>query len=185
MRLRSSLAAPAVLALAGCNTIPPAPAPDVSIINSLSFNHAISGKRDAMRTAWPMDQLPQTTELFPLAQVKQCDKTGEPCRWGIVRAKRTFGKVAAAAAGVALELELVLDVARSQRAHGRGQYAAMSIPGSVASIPQGRHTVKRALVLEYGKVQRIDLGHGISYELCALRLDAARKAIDTCAIDYI
>ncbi len=60
----------------------------------------------------------------------------------------------------------------------------MAIPADVPAL-QLKRTVKRDVVLEYGKVERIDVEHGISFELCALRLDAARKAVDTCAIDYI
>ncbi len=187
MRLIATLPAAALLAIAGCTSVPPAAGPAVSIVNSLSFDNAMSGKRDGVRTAWPMAQLAQTTEQFPLAQVKQCAKTGKPdapCSWGVLNARRTIGKVRALPTGVALEVELVLDLERSQRVHGKAHNAAMTIPADVPAL-QLKRTVKRDVVLEYGKVERIDVEHGISFALCALRLDAARKAIDTCAIDYI
>ena len=180
----AATAAAALLAIAGCSSVPPAAAPTVSVVNSLSFANAMSGKRDGLRSAWPMHQLAQTTEQFPLAQIKQCDQAGAACSWGVLNAKRTFGRVRAVPAGVALAYELVLDVDRSQRAHGKLQNAAMTIPADVGALALKR-TVKREVVLEYGKVQRVELEHGISYELCALRLDAERKPIDTCAIDYI
>lgn len=177
------LPAAALLVLAGCASIPPAAVPTVSIVNSLSFTNAMSGKRDGLRTAWPMHQLAQTTEQFPLAQIKQCD-AGGACSWGVLKAKRTFGKVRALPNGVALAFDLVLDVERSQRAHGKGQNAAMTIPADVAAL-QLQRSVQRDVVLEYGKVQRVELEHGISYELCALRLDVQGQPLDTCAIDYI
>jgi hypothetical protein len=172
------------LCAAGCSTVPPAGAPTVSIVNAISFDNAMSGKRDGLRSAWPMHQLAQTTEQFPLAQLKRCDAAGAACNWGVLSAGRTFGHVRAVPEGVALTVELVLDVDRSQRAHGLGQNAAMTIPADVGALSLKR-TVRRDVVLEYGKVQRIEAEHGISYALCALRLDAAGKPVDTCAIDYL
>lgn len=183
MRQFAYFPAAALLVLAGCASVPPAGAPTVSIVNSLSFTNALSGKRDGLRSAWPMHQLAQTTEKFPLAQIKQCDPAGV-CSWGVLSAKRTFGQVRSLPDGVALAVELVVDVERSQRAHGNGQNAAMTIPADVAAL-QLKRSVKRDLVLEFGKVERIELEHGISYALCALRLDAERQPLDTCAIDYI
>ena len=170
--------------MAGCTSVPPADAPAVSIVNSISFSNAMSGKRDGLRSAWPMDQLAQTTERFPLAQIKQCDKAGAACSWGVLSASRTFGKVRPVAAGVALSFQLVLDVDRSHRAHGKDLNAAMTIPADVPAL-QLKRTIAREVVLEYGKVQRIEVDHGISFELCALRLDAARQPLDKCEIDYI
>ncbi len=184
MRHIALLSAAVLLLAAGCKSVPPAATPTVSIVNSLSFDNAMSGKRDGLRSAWPINQLAQTTEQFPLAQLKRCDKATGACSWGVLNARRTVGKVRTLPAGVALEVELVLDVERSQRAHGKEQNAAMAIPADVTALELKR-TVKRELVLEYGKVQRIDAEHGISYELCALRLDAARNPIDKCPIDYI
>jgi hypothetical protein len=182
MRVTAFLATAALLAVAGCTSVPPAASPTVSVVNSLSFANAMSGKRDGLRTAWPLHQLAQTTEQFPLAQIKQCEQA--VCSWGVLNARRTFGQVRAGPTGVALTYELVLDVDRSQRAHGKAQNAAMTIPADVAAL-QLKRTIKREVVLEFGKVQRIEIDHGISYALCALRLDAERKPIDTCPIDYI
>ena len=178
------LPAAVLLLAAGCSTVPQAGAPAVSIVNSLSFDNAMTGKRDGLRSAWPLDQAAQTTEQFPLAQIKRCEQATGLCSWGVLKARRTFGKVRALPTGVALEVEVVLDVERSQRGYGTAQNAAMTIPADVAALALKR-TVKREVVLEYGKVQRIEAEHGISYELCALRLDAARNPLDKCAIDYI
>lgn len=182
--LIACLPAAALLALAGCASAPPVATPAVSVVNSLAFTNAMTGKRDGLRSAWPMDQLAQTTEQFPLAQIKQCDKTTAACSWGVLRAKRTFGKVRSVPGGVALTYELVLDIERSQRAHGKVQNAGMTIPADVPAL-QLKRTVKHDVTLEYGKVQRIELDHGISFELCALRLNAERKPVDQCGIDYI
>jgi hypothetical protein len=178
------LPAAVLLFAAGCSTVPQAGAPAVSLVNSLSFDNAMTGKRDGLRSAWPLHQLAQTTEQFPLAQIKRCEQANGLCSWGVLKARRTFGKVRALPTGVALEVELVLDVERSQRGHSAAQNAAMTIPADVTALALKR-TVKREVVLEYGKVQRIDAEHGISYELCVLRLDAARNPLDKCAIDYI
>ncbi len=178
-----------LLLLAGCAGTPSPDAPVVSIVNSLSFDHAMSGKRDGLRSAWPKEQLAQTTEQFPLAQIKQCDKdkdkeqAGADCRWGVLKAKRTVGKVQAVPGGVALAFELELDIDRSQRAHGKGQNAAMTIPADVAAL-QLKRTIKQDVVLQFGKAQRFDAEYGVSYELCALRLNAARQPIDKCEVAY-
>jgi hypothetical protein len=182
--LPAALLATALALMSGCISAPPADTPAVSIVSSLSFSNAMSGKRDGLRSAWPMDQLSQTTERYPLAQIKQCDKAGAACSWGVLSARRTFGKVRPVAAGVALSYELVLDVDRSHRVHGKEQNAAMTIPADVPAL-QLKRTIAREVVLEYGKVQRIEIEHGISFELCALRLDAARRPLDKCEIDYI
>jgi hypothetical protein len=183
MRHTAYFTAAGLLVLAGCTSVPPATTPVVSIVNSLGFTNAMTGKRDGLRSAWPMDQLAQSTERFPLALIKQCQGAA-PCSWGVLNAQRTVGKVRPTPSGVTLEYELVLDVARSQRVHGKEQNAAMTIPADVPALELKR-TVKREVVLEFGKVQRVELEPGISYAVCALRLDAERKPIDTCAIDYI
>jgi hypothetical protein len=184
MRHIAYFTAAGLLVLAGCTSVPPAATPAVSIVNSLGFTNAMTGKRDGLRSAWPMDQLAQSTERFPLALVKQCEQGAALCSWGVLNAQRTVGKVRPMPSGVMLEYELVLDLARSQRVHGKEQNAALTIPADVPAL-QMKRTVKREVVLEYGKVQRVELEPGISYALCALRLDAERKPIDTCAIDYI
>ena len=172
----------AMLALSGCASTPAPDAPAISIINSLSFDHAMSGKRDGLRTAWPMDRLAGSSEHFPLAQVKRCDATGV-CRWGVLDASRRFGAVRLVPDGVAAQVEVMVHVDRSQQAQRTGLNAAMTIPADVAAL-QTRRTEKREVVLPFGKVVSIEFEHGIRYELCALRLDAARKHIDKCDIAY-
>lgn len=172
----------AMLALTGCASTPAPDAPAVSIINSLSFDHAMSGKRDGLRSAWPMDKLAGTTEHFPLAQVKRCDSIGL-CRWGVLDASRRFGALRLAPEGVSAQVEVTVHVDRSQQVQRTGQNAAMTIPANVAAL-QARRSEKRDVVLPFGKVVSIEFEHGIRYELCALRLDAARQAIDKCDIAY-
>lgn len=194
MRLFSFSIVIAAAALAGCANLPApdaarvphashAPnAPAISIVNSLSFDHAMSNKRDGLRSAWPMEKLAGTTEHFPLAQLKQCDSAGA-CKWGVLDAKRRFGAVRATPDGVTLEVEITVNVDRSQQADRTGLNAAMTIPAGVAVL-QVKRTEKRDVVLPFGKVVRIDLDHGVRYELCALRLDAARQSVDKCDVAY-
>ncbi len=181
MRFHVTLAAAALSMLAGCATDRPA-MPAVSLINSLSFDNAMSGKRDGLRSAWPADTLSGASEQFPMAQLKQCNAAGV-CSWGVLKAQRSFGKVEPVPGGVRVELEVAIDVNRSHRAAQGGEQAAMSIPADVSAL-QIRRSEKRSMVLEYGKVMQIDLNYGIRYELCALRLDAARTPLDTCEIAY-
>ena len=169
--------------LAGCAGVTAPGTPSVSVINSLSFDNAMTGKRDGLRSAWPAAALSHTTEQFPLAQIKQCDSHGAVCSWGVLKAQRSFGKVSVVPAGVALEVEVGVEVDRSAHAKSADLDTAMTIPADVPAL-QARRAEKRVLVLEYGKVTRIDLGYGIGYELCALRLDAARQALDQCAVAY-
>ena len=182
MRTQATIGLTLLLALGGCAGPSPTAGPAVSIINSLSFEHAMSGKRDGLRSAWPADKLAASVEHFPIAQVKQCTPAGA-CSWGVLKAQRSFAKVEPVPGGVRVELEVAIDVNRSQKAVSGGEQAGMAIPADVAAL-QKRRTERRALVLEYGKVTRIDMDYGISYEVCALRLDAAREAIDKCAIAY-
>lgn len=184
MRSLIPLSLATLLALAGCAQAPKAsPPPVVSVINSLSFTNAMTGKRDGLRSAWPMTQLPNSSELFPMAQVKQCDAAGA-CSWGVMRAQRSIGKVRQVDGGVALDVELELDVDRSQRVRRPDQDAAMTIPADVSAL-QAKRTLKKEVMLEYGKVQRFDFDFGIAFELCALRLDAAEQPVDQCDIPYI
>lgn len=183
MRTCTSLAAIALLALAGCASVVPDTPTTISVVNSLSFDNAVSGKRDGLRSAWPAATLGGTSEQFPMAQIKQCDKSGAACNWGVLKAQRAFGKVQEVPGGVAVELELRVDVDRSQHAKSRDQDATVTIPADVPAL-QGTQLETRKVVLAYGKVTRIDLNYGISYELCALRLDAARQALDKCEIGY-
>ena len=181
MRLPLTFAATALLALAGCAT-DRADMPSASLVNSLSFDNAMTGKRDGLRSAWPVDKLARSTEQFPMAQVKQCNAAGM-CSWGVLKAHRSFGKVEPVPGGMRVELEVTIDVNRSHSAAQGGEQAAMVIPSNVSAL-QARRTEKRTMVLEYGKVTRLDLNYGIGYDLCVLRLDAARTPLDKCEIAY-
>jgi hypothetical protein len=181
MRLYTSLAAIALLAMSGCAT--PDSLPAVSVINSLSFDNAVSGKRDGLRSAWPAATLGRTSEQFPMAQIKQCEQGGAACSWGVLKAQRSFGKVSVMPDGVLVEVEVQVDVERSQHTRSGDQDTSMTIPADVGAL-QARRVQKRSMVLEYGKPVRLEFNYGISYELCALRLDAARQALDKCEIAY-
>ncbi len=188
MRPLISLCA-AVLLLAGCATRldphdPARAGQSVSFVNSLSWTHALTGKPDGMRTAWPLDTMRSepATEPFPLTQVKQCDSAGI-CRWGIVKARRTAGPARFVPGGVALEIEVAVNVDRHQEMRRPELQLAMSIPVDVSALRSDR-LVKRALVLEYGIVHHIELDYGISFKACVQRLDAARQPVDQCAIEY-
>lgn len=182
MRALPYFLAAATLALTACGTPPPPFAPSISIVNSLSFDHPLSGKRDGLRSAWPLDQLSGATERFPMAQVKHCDELGR-CRWGVLKAERRVSSVRQLPNGVAIEVAVAVDVERSQHTADTGLQAAMSIPNDVPAL-QIKRTEKRELVLPFGQVHRIDFGHGIHYELCAQRLTSARQSMNTCAIAY-
>ncbi|QYF94223.1 hypothetical protein KY495_03075 [Massilia sp. PAMC28688] len=186
MRSFSLFALAALLTVAGCAGVAPtAPsgAPAVSIVNSLTFDHAMTGKRDGVRTAWPMDKLAGSTEYFPLSQIKQCEPGGT-CRWGVLDAKRRFGALRAVPGGVAAEIDVTVHVDRTQHADRNDLHAAMTIPADVGAL-QSRRQDKREVVLPFGKVVPIDFEHGIRYELCAQRINAARQGIDQCPIAYL
>jgi hypothetical protein len=172
--------AAAMLLLAGCASAPQE-AP-VSLINSLSFDNPMSGMRDGLRSAWPLTALSHARENFPLAQVRQCASAGV-CSWGVLSAHRSFGKVRRIAGGVAVELDLEVDVDRSQSVARSEQVGAMSIPADVGAL-HARRRVQHEVVLPFGKVERIDLDYGIRFELCAFRLDAARQPMEQCEIPY-
>lgn len=183
MRTCTTLAAIALLALAGCAGVVPDTTPAVSVINSLSFDNAVTGKRDGLRSAWPAATLAGTTEHFPMGQIKQCDQNGAACSWGVLKAQRSFGKVKLVPGGVLVDVEVLAEVDRSQHAKSKDQDASVTIPADVGAL-QSKRLQKRTMVLEYGKITKIDLNYGITFELCALRLDAARQAIDKCEIAY-
>lgn len=182
MRHIATITAAFLLTLAGCASVRQADTPTVSVINSLSFDNAVTGRRDGLRSAWPLDSLNRATEHFPLAQVKQCDTAGV-CSWGVLKSQRSFSKVRQVPGGVALEVDVQVEVDRSLQADHMNLSAAVTIPADVGAL-QSKVRVKREVVLEFGKVERIDFDFGIRYELCALRLDAARKPVDTCPIAY-
>ncbi|MCC6069973.1 hypothetical protein ACFSQU_03445 [Massilia sp. GCM10020059] len=187
MRPTISITAAALLAVAGCTVMPGPHDParthhTVSLVNSLSWTHAVSDKPDALRTAWPLAGLARHTEQFPLAQVKQCDAAGV-CSWGVLKARRTLSAPRYVAGGVAVDVELAVDVDRSHDALQGGENVAMAIPADVPAL-SAKRTVRKSLVLQYGKVERIGLDFGIGYDLCAQRLDKAGNAVDACDIPF-
>lgn len=188
MRPLVPFTAAALLALAGCAATPGPHDPartshTVSLVNSLAWTNAVSDKPDALRTAWPLAGLTRHTEQFPLAQVKQCDAAGV-CGWGVLKAQRTLSAPRYVAGGLAVDVELSLDVDRRLEALQGGETVAMAIPADVAALTAKR-TVHKSLVLQYGQVQRIDLDFGIAYDLCAQRLDTAGKPVDFCDIPFM
>ncbi len=190
MRFYLSLSAIATLALAlaGCAGSTAAggaadSATTISVINSLSFDNAMTGKRDGLRSAWPAATLANSEEQFPIAQITQCDKAAPACSWGVLKAHRSMGKVQPVPGGVLLEVELVINVDRSQHAKGKDQDATLTIPADVVALKNATK-LRRSVELKYGAVTRFDMGYGISYELCALRLDAARQPLDKCDVNY-
>lgn len=188
MRPLNSIAAAALLALAGCAAVPglhdPAPTDHtVSLVNKLSWTNAVSGKPDALRTAWPLAALTDHTEQFPLAQLKQCDAAGA-CKWGVLKAQRVLSAPRPVAGGVAVDLALSIDVGRGRDALQGGETVAMTIPADVPAL-EGKRTVRKTLVLPYGKVERIALDFGIVYELCVQRLNGGGEPVDGCDIPHL
>jgi hypothetical protein len=86
--------------------------------------------------------------------------------------------------GVALDVELALDVDRSHEILQGAEKLALAIPADVAALTAKR-TLRKSLVLTYGKVERIALDFGIGYSICAQRLDATGKPVDSCGIPYM
>lgn len=188
MRPSISIAAAALLALAGCAALPGPHDPartnhTVSLVNSLSWTNAVSDKPDSLRTAWPLAGLAKHTEQFPLAQVKQCDPASV-CSWGVLKAQRTLSAPRYVAGGVAVDVELAVDVDRSHDALQGGENVAIAIPADVPAL-SAKRTVRKSLVLQYGKVERIGLDFGIGYDLCAQRLDKAGNPVDACDIPFM
>ncbi len=176
------------LTLSACGVLSgagdPVPEPRyVSVVNSLSWTDAVSGKRDGRRTSWPLDKLKGQIEEFPLAQLKQCDQAGV-CAWGMLRAQRTLLAYRYATGGVKLELELALDVDRRQEARGDDYHAAMAVPSDIPALRMSKK-LRPSLMLEYGKVQHLQFDYGVSFDVCVLRYDAAGGALDQCDIPYI
>ena len=189
MMNRRSLASAMCIALglSACATDPNDPIRDqqyVSVINSLSWTNPLTGKRDGLRTSWPAKTLQGQDEAFPLAQIRQCDAAGAACAWGVMRARRSVGRVAYTSAGVNLDLVLAIDIERRQEVRGADFNAAMAIPADVPALHY-RKELRQSFTLAYGKVQHVALDYGLSFELCALRYDAAGRALDVCEIPYI
>ncbi|MGZ8320432.1 MAG: hypothetical protein ACXWVD_15130 [Telluria sp.] len=184
MRHAIPLFAAALLALPGCASRhdPARQQQAASLVNSLTWTDAVTGKADALRSSWPFDTLNQHAERFPLAQVKRCDAAGASS-WGVLDARRTITAPRYVKGGVAFDIELTLNVGRRHEALPGGEKVAMAIPADVPAL-EAKRTHRQSLVLEYGKVQRLDFDHGIGYDVCVQRLDAARQPVEQCPIPY-
>ncbi|MET3134386.1 hypothetical protein AAKU55_004682 [Oxalobacteraceae bacterium GrIS 1.11] len=154
----------------------------VSVVNSLSWTNPLTGKRDGVRSSWPLAKLKGHEEAFPLAQLKQCGP--DACAWGVLRAHRSVADFAYRPGGVSLDLGLGFDLDRRQEAHQDNFNTAMTIPADVPAL-HWKQQVQRTVTLPYGKVERIDLDYGLRFEVCALRYDATGHALDQCDIPYI
>ena len=177
----------AMAGLGACSTVAPHdPLKDgqyVSVINSLTWSNPMSGKRDGMRSSWPLRTMQGHEERFPLAQLKQC-APGGACAWGVMRAHRTLTQFAYLPDGVRLDMQLGIEIARRQEVREANYQAAMAIPSDIPTLEVKRE-LQRTLTLEYGKVQHIDMDYGVRLDVCALRYDAAGKPLDVCDIPYI
>lgn len=172
------------LALSACATAGAPPAGQtVSLVNSLSWVNPVDGKRDGSRTSWPLAGGRLADEHFPLAQLKQCDAQKQ-CAFGVMRAKRSVSRIEYAEGGVNVTFALDIDVARRQQARQGETQTAMAIPKDVPALA-ARQEIKRTFGLKYGKVEQVELEHGVRYQLCAQRHDASGKAIDVCEIPFI
>ena len=173
-------------ALSACTAItaPNNPVKDkqyVSLVNSLTWTNALTGKRDGSRSSTPLAA--GHKELFPLAQLKQCEGAG-PCAWGVMNAQRSVTSVKYVPDGVILGLALTVDVKRRQEMREGNFSAAMAIPSDVPALGATKQ-VERSLTLKYGQVEHIDFDYGVGFDVCVLRYDAAGRALDTCAIAHI
>lgn len=176
--------------VAGCatsTTTTPPPVPheeqNVSIINSLTWTNPMTGKRDGLRTSWPLKGLKGQDEQFPLAQVRECHPAGA-CSWGVMLAHRKLNDYTYTEQGVTVDLTLGLNIDRRQEVKRPDYQAAMAIPSDVAVVRVTRE-LARKLTLQYGKAQHIDADYGVRLDVCVLRYDAAGQAIDVCDIPYI
>lgn len=160
------------------------PGQTVAIVNSLSWDNPLTGKRDGVRTSWPIKDGKIAPEYFPLAQLKQCEAGGKPCAWGVMRAQRGAPTLHYADGGVDLAVRVAIDVARRQDARQEETQMAMAIPQDVAALA-GQQQVQPSWKLKYGKVEQVELDYGVRYQVCVQRYDATGKAIDTCAIPFI
>jgi hypothetical protein len=156
----------------------------VSLVNSLNWTNALSGKRDGSRSSWPLKDPAGRNEVFPLAQLKQCDQNGGACAWGVMSAHRSISGIAYGPDSVSFDLVLQIDIDRRQEMHKPEFNTAMAIPGDVATLRSTKE-VRRRLTLQYGKVQHIAFDYGVGFDVCVLRYDAAGHALDTCDIAYI
>lgn len=191
-----ALTAAAPLLLAGCALMrsPYDPARNqqtVSVINSLSWTNPMTGKRDGVRTSWPLAQLAGHEEVFPLAQLRQCAEQPNAtpavpsgCAWGVLAAERRIGRYRYEPGGVGLDLTLAIDIDRRQEMRRMDLKTAMTIPADMPALKY-KKKLHQSMNLAYGQVQQIQLGHGLRFDICARRLDAAGRALDQCDIPYI
>ena len=157
----------------------------VSVINALTWTNPVSGKRDGVRTSWPVTQLAAHEEIFPLAQIKQCTPAdATACAWGVLSASRNITRYSYIAGGVTLDLALDVDVHRRQQERRRNSHTSMAIPSDVPALSYQK-LVTQAVALPYGKVYTIELDYGLRFAICALRMDEAGRALDRCDIPYI
>lgn len=181
------LATAAMLFVGGCASVPPPhdPAhPAVMLVDSLYFTNAMDGKPDVQRTVRALAPAAVDVAFFPLAQVKQCDKEGAPCSWGVLNAKRSVEAPHYLPNGISLKVDVLVDIDRRQSVNRPDYAMSMAIPSDIPALTS-KQTIKQDMVVEYGKPTRVELKHGIVYQLCAMRLDAARQPIDQCNItDY-
>lgn len=177
------------LALSACALVPSPndPLKDgqyASFVNSLSWTNPMSGKRDGLRSSWPLKTLAGHEESFPLGQVKHCEPAGGACSWGVLSAQRKVGKFRYLPDGVSVDVTLELDVDRRQEAHRPGYDAVMAIPSDIPSL-RLQKKVQRTLTLQYGKVEHLDFDYGLRFDVCVLRYDVNGRALDTCDIPHI
>ncbi|WP_061301628.1 hypothetical protein [Janthinobacterium agaricidamnosum] len=180
------LALPLTLSACASFSSPDDPQKDgqyVSLVNRLTWINPLSGKRDGLRSSWPLKKLQGGKEYFPLAQIRQCDAAGA-CAWGVMSAQRKVTFFSYVLGGLQLDVTLLTDIARRQEVHQPGFDAVMAIPSDVGAL-SARSELARSFKLRYGEVQRIDLDYGVRFEVCALRYDAGGRALDMCDIDHL
>ncbi|MGO4469659.1 hypothetical protein [Pseudoduganella sp. RAF53_2] len=155
----------------------------VVVVNSLTWVNPVSGKKDGTRTAWPLVQLANNEEVFPLAQIKHCPEN-LPCAWGVLSAARNITRYAYAPGGVTLDIGLDVDVHRRQQDRRRNFHTSLAVPSDVPALSYQKSQLQ-TIALPYGKVYRVDLEYGISYAICAQRMSAEGRPVDKCDIPYI
>jgi hypothetical protein len=177
------------LGLSGCSMMrnPHDPAREkqtVSVVNAMTWTNPLSGKRDGVRTTWPLAQLANHEEIFPLAQIKHCTGAAASCAWGVLSTARTITRYDYVPGGIAVDLGLNIDVHRRQQDRRRNFHTSMAIPADVAALSYQKKA-KEAVALPYGKVYQVEMEYGIRFAICAQRLDATGRALDKCDIPYI
>lgn len=186
--LKLSLVAAAALSMSACVSLSTPPGLEygqtVALVNSLSWINPLSGKRDGVRTSWPIKHGKVAAEYFPLSQLKRCTAQDKQCAWGVMRAQRSAPSFAYAEGGVNMTFALAIDVARRQEARQGEVQTAMAIPSDVPAL-SGKQQVQHVIGLKYGKVEQIELDYGVRYQVCAQRHGADGKAIDKCEIPFI